>query len=700
LVDNADVYVAVDGNDGNDGSFDHPVATFNRAVEIVREIKAVRTEGDIVVAFKAGDYGPLSVTLTAEDSGTPEQRIIYCKYGDGDVTFNNGFDVGEDEFLPLDESEKEMFPEEAAGLIKKVDVSDRLTGYDPVTCMIMSDDGVLNLARFPHMYSDGTDHLIQAGRTEDDHHIRIYQSVFKRHITSYHSVDGMILYGFIITGWYKDMLESDGFTVDPDNGDVIVCIPHPENAYFMGHLRMEEGFADSYYQMAILNVSDELDAPGEFWIDKDTGVFYVYDPSGDYHFVGGKSSRIYESEFYYTKDEEGGMLTLGENVGYITLLGLNFRNSSKYMIRALSHPRGLTVDRCTFFGCSSRNMIEIRATKEREPLDLLVTRCDFSFSAARAVAVFIPDIDDLYCDGYIFTTGKNVKIDNNYFTLTGLKIGNLGAVCVRLPDPVVSHNYFKRCFWQCVDIGQSMGAIVEYNVFDDGCCNGSDTGAVGQSPYFGGCGNYIRYNLFLKMNNEVGDDRMNIYLDNAIGTTVVSNLFYDAEGGAMNNDICKYNSFLNNVTVHGKEGCGYRVTHTEAVIEGMTSGDPDPTTHFAWTYQRWISIFRFFDENPEYKAFAEENWPGFFDITTDINRWEDREFCENASLVIRGNRGFNKNAETTDYEELIARFSTIEDNVAYTLEENPIFVNPTLGDYRIREGADFPDIEFEKIGRY
>ncbi|MBR3991895.1 MAG: hypothetical protein IKI91_07135, partial [Clostridia bacterium] len=90
----------------------------------------------------------------------------------------------------------------------------------------------------------------------------------------------------------------------------------------------------------------------------------------------------------------------------------------------------------------------------------------------------------------------------------------------------------------------------------------------------------------------------------------------------------------------------------------------------------------------------------FFDITTDLDRWKDREFCENASLVITGNRGFNKNAETTEYEELIAKYSTIEDNVSYTLEENPIFVNPTLGDYRIRDGVDFPDIEFEKIGRY
>ena len=193
---------------------------------------------------------------------------------------------------------------------------------------------------------------------------------------------------------------------------------------------------------------------------------------------------------------------------------------------------------------------------------------------------------------------------------------------------------------------------------------------------------------------------MNIYLDNAIGTAVESNLFFEAEGGAMNNDVCKFNSFCNNVTVYGKEGCGYTTGHTRAVIEGMTSGDPDPTAHFSWTYGRWVNLFGFFDGNPEYKAYAEENWPGFFDITTDLDRWEDREFCENASLVITGNRGFNENAETTGYDELLAKYSTIEDNVSYTLEENPLFVNPTVGDYRIREGADFPDIEFEKIGRY
>ena len=42
----------------------------------------------------------------------------------------------------------------------------------------------------------------------------------------------------------------------------------------------------------------------------------------------------------------------------------------------------------------------------------------------------------------------------------------------------------------------------------------------------------------------------------------------------------------------------------------------------------------------------------------------------------------------------------IEDNVYYTSAENPLFINPSRGDYRFRDGVDFPEVFFEKIGRY
>ena len=41
-----------------------------------------------------------------------------------------------------------------------------------------------------------------------------------------------------------------------------------------------------------------------------------------------------------------------------------------------------------------------------------------------------------------------------------------------------------------------------------------------------------------------------------------------------------------------------------------------------------------------------------------------------------------------------------ENNMEYKKNENPMFVNPSIGDYRIIEGKGFYDIPYEKIGRY
>ena len=93
-------------------------------------------------------------------------------------------------------------------------------------------------------------------------------------------------------------------------------------------------------------------------------------------------------------------------------------------------------------------------------------------------------------------------------------------------------------------------------------------------------------------------------------------------------------------------------------------------------------------------------WPGYFDISLDLDDWQKPEFCMNSSLVITGNLEINRAGSFGEYEEMIAKYSTIENNVGYTTEENPIFVNPTAGNYSLRDGVDFPDFHFELIGRY
>ncbi|MBR4934128.1 MAG: S-layer homology domain-containing protein, partial [Clostridia bacterium] len=152
LVETADVYVAVDGNDNNPGTKEKPLATFEAARAKVRELKKTKTKGEIKVAFMGGDYGILNnVTLTAEDSGSADLKITYCAYGDSPVYFTNGVYIEESEFVSLSESEKAIFPASAVDSIKKVDLSehpaaDKINAFNPLS----NENGFCWQARTPN----------------------------------------------------------------------------------------------------------------------------------------------------------------------------------------------------------------------------------------------------------------------------------------------------------------------------------------------------------------------------------------------------------------------------------------------------------------------------------------------------------------------------------------------------------------------
>ena len=229
LVTDADVYVAVDGDDSGPGTFDAPVATFARAAERVAEIKAdpAWEPRDLTVAFKAGDYGALQYTLTDESGGGDGYRVTYCKYGDGDVIFSGGTVLREEEFEEITAEEATIFKSDAAADIKKI----RVDGIS-ASSKIFGEDGVLHTARFPNMFDDGTDNLFSgSGYPSDENHFTMIP-IFTRKLASYHTLEGVKLYGYLTTGWHKDLLTVGG--VDKNTNEVY--IPHPEEA-IMGSLR-------------------------------------------------------------------------------------------------------------------------------------------------------------------------------------------------------------------------------------------------------------------------------------------------------------------------------------------------------------------------------------------------------------------------------------------------------------------------------
>ncbi|MBR3640322.1 MAG: S-layer homology domain-containing protein, partial [Clostridia bacterium] len=275
LAKDADIFVAPNGDDGADGSLAHPLATFEGAVAAVRRLKETKTEGGIKVAFMAGEYpAPVGIEMTDADSGTAENPITYCKYGDGDVVFNAGVTLPADKFEDLDESEFGMFPEKSRDRVKKINIAD----YGIAPGELTSDNHVfrgterLDSARWPNKRDNGNDDFINYydSISEDEKSITLFRTTNNR-VKKYHNVDDLYMMGYYEYDWKAS--EGPVLSYDPDTGFVTPTVN--------GRIhKTSDGGACPYFYF--YNIPDELDRPDEYYVDKKTGYFYIMDPDEDY----------------------------------------------------------------------------------------------------------------------------------------------------------------------------------------------------------------------------------------------------------------------------------------------------------------------------------------------------------------------------------------------------------------------------------
>ncbi len=681
LVTDADFYVSPTGSDSNDGSFDHPFATWNRAVEAVRGIPKTAEKGGIVVAFMAGDYGPLDLSLTAEDSGTPECPVTYCKYGDGDVVFNNGVDFSADSFVPLDKDEKEWFPDKAKDKIKKTDVSSAIpTGTYDLSYSLFSDDNICTVARYPNKYADGTDQLIEAAETLSITTIRLTSQMMINRIKRYHDLSDLKIYGKITFEWFKDTLSVG--TYDYDTHEMYISdYYNARSAFSTGGLRWGYNDGELVYKedikLCFLNVSEELDVPGEYWVDPKTSTLYVYKPTGSYHMV--------------LKDK---MITMN-GADNVTFRGLSFYNTKDSVIDA-KKCHDITVDLCHVRACGGMYAMIFDGHDPERDFNFTLTRSDFDLGYDAFLRLFGHDTSQKV--GY--ATHMNALIDNNSFTNYGLYLNEESAMYISWCDDVrISHNEFINSGRGAVFYGGSQNVVMEYNYTDRQMVNAEDGGVFCTWNDFYHRGNVVRYNIIKDVSDQ-GVGGFGLYLDDySAGTDVYSNLFFDCNGSAVVVHNGRDNLMRDNALVsHSSESSPFFVTLTELYGPESPGTMTDEERNIL---NDWLNVYSLYEANPALKAYAAAHWPEIFSLSTDPADWDSPDFVLARNNTVTGNRFFNKERDVgIPTSEYVVKYSTIEDNIGYTLDENPIFVNPTLGDYRIKDGADFPDIHFEEIGRY
>ncbi len=268
-------YVAPDGSDFNDGSFNSPLATLSAAKRAVNEYIDAKgmPENGITVYFRGGTY-PISdmVEFTVADSGTAEAPVTYAAYNGEKVVFDGGVHI----------------PSSAFTSAANTSISSRIPSVNPVYCVDLKQFGIYDFgdgddkaysadfiadlevfskgepmvtARYPNVNAKGEQQYLLSGtNTNGDNYSLI--SYTDETLENAASFDGAF-----IEGWLKN-----GYDY---HGAAILDVDRENNTFKIGY----NGTLDKEVRYFIKNIPEALNSPGEYYIDRGTGLLYII-PNG------------------------------------------------------------------------------------------------------------------------------------------------------------------------------------------------------------------------------------------------------------------------------------------------------------------------------------------------------------------------------------------------------------------------------------
>ncbi len=325
------LYVAPNGDDTWEGNITSPLATIKGARDKVRKIKETSglPKGGIRVLFREGSYQVNSTTYFYEqDSGEKNSEIVYASYNNEKVIFTGGEKISGRNFSVTTD---ERVPEDVRNSVYQFDLgaymTDRgrsLSDYYPLNNDIYSfsytgkrpiysfdDEGALWIARYPNKsggkYEDinpnsqflgGT--IIQNGGTSD---VSTFSYTDER-ISNYAGREDVWFYGFPIYVFYHcDVRIGE---INAENKTFTTAVPLDVNT---------TSVVNQSRDFIIYNILEELDSPGEYYIDKDTGIFYVY-PKND----------ITKTNLNISLFSDDYIINM-TNASFITFSGITFENT-------------------------------------------------------------------------------------------------------------------------------------------------------------------------------------------------------------------------------------------------------------------------------------------------------------------------------------------------------------------------------------
>ncbi len=505
-------YVANSGNDHWSGSLaspneaktDGPFATLERARDAIRELKAKGglPAGGVIVEIRGGVYErSKALELTAQDSGAEGSPIVYRAREGETVHWSGGRRL--DGFQPTtDPAILNRLDPAARGKVGQINLRDLgitdFGDFESDRLELFFRGKPMTVARWPN---EGFVKIVDlvGGNPVDVRGIKgdltgkfMYEGDRpKRWVAE----NNPWVHGY----WFWDWADQRHKVESIDTDKRIISVSPPYHTY---------GYRKGQWFYAF-NLLSEIDQPGEWYLDRQTGILYFWPPAP----IEPGSTVVSLAK---------NLVTLNET-SYVTIerLTLEFSRDTAIVIH------GGTQNRVA--GCTLRNLGAVAV----------------SISGATQSGVISCDLHDLGSGGILLYGGDRKTLtpaglfaENNHIHHYG-RWNRMYSPAVRLSGVGnrASHNLMHDAPHQAIDFGGN-DHLIEFNEIHHVCLESNDAGAIYAGRDWTQRGHMIRYNFMHHVTGFQNDtkhrsgglimpDCMGVYLDDCYSSAaIVGNVFY------------------------------------------------------------------------------------------------------------------------------------------------------------------------------
>ena len=568
----AEFFVAKNGSSSNDGTKAHPYSSLEDAKKAIQNLKKVKRlpEGEITVWLREGIYElPASFSLSEDNSGTENGPITFSAYAYEKVVLTGGKKINVSKVKPISlESAKRVVQKEAIKRIREIDLaslgiseygSNQISGfrrpYVNAAMELFINGKSYHLAKYPNKEQIviKTGDVIDKGFINDNDYTPGSIRADKVKLKQWSQAQDIVVRGNFKYAWANDQLRVKN--MNANTGEVRFADPHMYGI----------SGGEIWNQYYFFNLLEEIDEPGEYFIDHQKGILYFY-----------PFEELKPTDTIMVSMLEDALVTL-KGANYICFKNITFedgRGIGIYMENTSSNK----IENCTIrnmgvvavcVGMGSKPTPVYRHPDEAHPFypdeklsgrlgslyELLYENTTFNREGGNNNGIINCKIENMGCGGISLGGGNRLTLNSGGNYVSNCEFTNCERLDYSYKSPVnidgvgnkIQHCQFNACPATTIYL-HGNNHLIEYNVISEACNFMDDQGAIymGRDP--SEFGNIIRYNFFKNIGN-FGMTMAVYYDDGACGTQLYGNVFYKAGSRTIMLGGGSYNPISNNIFI-------------------------------------------------------------------------------------------------------------------------------------------------------